>query len=350
MRNVLKHYYQFYIGYNTYSLFTMKAFIRKYINVFTVIIVVIAAVSVLLIIWLHNIMYQKFWQVSSIDTMKYSRDLARQKLHDPSFDAVIDLQVRQITETGATHIAIDTPYDPEFLPVLKKWVTAARKYNLHIWFRGNFSGWEEWFGYKKISRAQHTEMIKKFIADNRDLFRNGDIFTSCPECENKADIDISNKSDITGYKNFLLNEYHVSQDAFASIGKDVTVNYYSMNKDLAQIMMDPDTTKQFGGVVVIDHYVAKPEQLAEDIRKLAEKSGGKIVLGEFGVPVPDINGTMTGSQQAAWIKQACKNLQQIPELVGVNYWVNAGGTTAIWNDNSQPKPAVDVMRECFSGK
>ena len=82
--------------------------------------------------------------------MKYSRDLAREKLDDPSFDKIIDKQMADISATGANYVAIGTPYDAEFIPMLKRWVASARKHNLHVWFRGNFSGWEEWFDYPKI--------------------------------------------------------------------------------------------------------------------------------------------------------------------------------------------------------
>lgn len=75
-----------------------------------------------------------FWQVRSIDTMKYSRDLSREKLYDQNFDKVIDEQTKNIAEAGATHIAIDTPYDEEFLPILRRWVKAARKYELKSGF------------------------------------------------------------------------------------------------------------------------------------------------------------------------------------------------------------------------
>ncbi|MDP3888564.1 MAG: hypothetical protein Q8Q24_00825, partial [bacterium] len=94
-------------------------------------------------------------EFKSIDTMKYSRDIAREKLNDPSFDKVIDTQVKNIADTGATHVAIATPYDEEFLPILKRWVSSARKYNLKVWFRGNWSGWEGWFDYPKIDRSTH---------------------------------------------------------------------------------------------------------------------------------------------------------------------------------------------------
>jgi hypothetical protein len=86
------------------------------------------------------------WEVRSVDTMKTSRDMARSQSKNPAFDAEIDKEMSQIKHLGANYVAIDTPYDDEFLPFLKKWVASARKYNLHVWFRGSFSGYEGWFG------------------------------------------------------------------------------------------------------------------------------------------------------------------------------------------------------------
>ena len=37
-----------------------------------------------------------FWKFESIDTMKYSRDLAREKLSQPLFNLVIDRQMKDI--------------------------------------------------------------------------------------------------------------------------------------------------------------------------------------------------------------------------------------------------------------
>src|SRR3990167_4248908 len=71
-----------------------------------------------------------WWEFQSIDTMKYSRDLSREKLNDPSFNTIINQQVAQIAGTGATHIAIATPYDEEFYPMLVRWVASARRNNL----------------------------------------------------------------------------------------------------------------------------------------------------------------------------------------------------------------------------
>jgi len=43
-----------------------------------------------------------WWEFQSIDTMKYSRDLSREKINDPSFDTVIQTQVKNIADTGKT--------------------------------------------------------------------------------------------------------------------------------------------------------------------------------------------------------------------------------------------------------
>src|SRR5579864_6688450 len=71
---------------------------------------------------INETIHTKRWQIESIDTMKYSRDAARQGLNNPVYTAQVKQQVAAIAKTGATYVAIDTPYDAEFLPVLKVWV------------------------------------------------------------------------------------------------------------------------------------------------------------------------------------------------------------------------------------
>lgn len=288
------------------------------------------------------------WEIQSIDTMKSSRDSAREKLHDPLFDTVIDTQMKNIAATGANYVAIGTPYDEEFYPFLTRWVQSARKYNLRVWFRGNFSGWEGWFGYPRISREMHIEKTKAFIVNNKDLFEDGDIFTSCPECENGIPISYSDTGSLHAHREFLLREYNMVKSLFSQIGKDVKANYYSMNGDVAKAIMDKPTTAAFDGVVVIDHYVETPSQLAHDVRFLAAQSGGSIILGEFGAPIPDIHGTISEEEQAAWIDEALQELKGIPEVKGINYWVNHGGTTEIWRSTGQPKSAVAVLTKYYS--
>lgn len=291
-----------------------------------------------------------WWQIQSIDTMKYSRDMAQVNLGNPSFDTTIDTQIRNIAGTGANFVALGTPYDDEFLPILKRWVTAARKYNLHVWFRGNFSGWEGWFNYPKITRSDHQAKLVLFIHNNPDLFADGDIFTACPECENGGPGDPRQTGDVSGHRQFLISETQSAQHEFDAMGKKVVAGYTSMNYDVAKTIMDPATTHALGGVVTIDHYVASPDKLASDVTDIARQSGGKIFLGEFGAPIPDINGDMNESSQNTWVNAVMTNLIKSPELIGVNYWVSVGGSTEIWDEKGNPTAAVATLTNFFTPK
>ncbi len=293
----------------------------------------------------------KFWEVQSIDTMKYSRDLAREKLNDRNFDKVIEAQVKAIAETGATYIAIATPYDNEFLPYLKRWVSISRQHNLKIWFRGNFSGWEGWFGYTKITRDEHTAKTKEFILNNKNLFIDGDIFTACPECENGGPGDPRFNGDVSGHRQFLIKENAILANIFKKIGRDIIFNYNSMNGDVAFLVMDKETTTALGGVISIDHYVKTKERLISDIKKLSRQGGGaKIVLSEIGVPIPDIHGNMSQIDQAKWMQDAFVELAKTQEVEAINYWVNVGGSTQLWNEKLNPRPIVDVLKNFYNPK
>lgn len=288
-----------------------------------------------------------FFLQTSIDTMKYSRDTAREKLTDPSFDTVIDKQISDIAATGATHVAIDTPYDLEFLPMLTRWLNAARKYKLKVWFRGNFSGWEGWFDYPKISQNKHLSLTEVFILNHTDLFEDGDIFTSCPECENGGPGDPRATQDVAGFRKFLIDEYRVMNQSFEKIHKKVTTNYFSMNGDVASLIMDKPTTASLGGIVTIDHYVKTGDDIVAKINQLAESSGGQIVLGEYGAPIPDIHGAMTDTQQTEWLTDALNKVILTHKVLAVNYWVSVGGSTALWNDDGSPSSAVAAITNFY---
>ncbi len=287
------------------------------------------------------------WSFQSVDTMKYSRDLSREKLNDPLFDKVINDQVKAIAQTGATHIAIATPYDEEFYPILEEWVKAARKNNLKVWFRGNFSGWEGWFEYPKMTRTEHKKLTEVFIMKHKDIFEDGDIFTACPECENGGPGDPRKTGDVAGHRNFLISEYIITKYSFEKINKRVASNYNSMNGDVAKLVMDKKTTAAMDGIVTIDHYVATPEKMEVDIKALANSSGGKIVLGEFGAPIPDINGKMTEEEQADYISKLLTRLKAMPEVIGVSYWTNIGSSTSLWNSDNSPRIGVSVLTSFY---
>ena len=290
----------------------------------------------------------RFWNFQSIDTVKASRDLAREKLRDPAFDTVIDTQVKNIAATGATHVAIGTPYDDEFLPILARWVSAARRYHLQVWFRGNFAGWEGWFAYPKISRTEHMLKTEKFVLENSFYFEDGDIFTACPECENGQAGDPRYNGDLAGHREFLIAEYEIVKNDFQKLGKKVTANFVSMNGDVAKLVMDKETTTKLDGVVTIDHYVKTPDELLRDIHDLALTSGGKIVLGEYGYPIPDINGKATALEQAAWLEELLSKLVGSKAVIGLNYWTYSGGSTQLWNDSGQARPGVVTLTKFYT--
>lgn len=285
-----------------------------------------------------------WWEFQAIDTMKQSRDRSREFLgKTQELDLMAHRQVAEIAATGATHVAIATPYDEEFIPILKIWVAAARTHNLKVWFRGNWSGWEGWFNYPRISREEHLEKSVIFVKEHPELFEDGDYFTACPECENGGPGDPRRTGDVTGHRQFLIDEHTALVEAFREIGKDVNTGLNSMNGDVARLIMDKPTTKALGEIVAVDHYVRTPEQLNRDVSEFARLSGGKVILGEWGAPIPDIHGSMSESQQAAWIKKALQLLQNNTDLIGLSYWTHIGGSTAIWNDAGQPRTAVKEL-------
>jgi hypothetical protein len=292
-----------------------------------------------------------WWEFQSIDTMKYSRDRSREYMDNPEYaQKIITRQISAIAQTGATHVGIATPYDAEFLPILKMWVAEARKNNLKIWYRGNWSGWEEWFDYPAISREEHLEKTISFIEGHPELFEDGDAFTACPECENGGPGDPRMTQDVEGHRKFLIDEHVASQQAFKKIKKQVQTNLLSMNGDVANATMDPDTTQAVDGLVTVDHYVETPQQLAEDIQRYAEQSEGRVVLGEMGAPIPDINGRMTTKEQAEWLDEAFGLLAPLPELSGINYWVNVGGSTELWDEDGKARPGVEILTKYFKPK
>jgi hypothetical protein len=310
----------------------------------------ILSLCISIILFLANpiktLAYNTFWEVQSIDTVKYSRDLAREKASDPAFISTINSQVQKIKQLGATHIAIGTPYDSEFIPFLRLWVDSSHKAGLNVWFRGNFAGWEGWFNYSPITPKDHITKTAEFIEGNSELFKDGDIFTPCTECENGTIGDPRKTGNIEGFRDFLINEYQQTQKAFSKIGKKVTVGFYSMNGDVAKLIMDKKTTQAIGGVVVVDHYVKYPSVLADDVKTIVQNSGGKVILGEIGAPIPDVHGSMNAIQQNNWLKEALNLLSQNPNVIGLNYWVLEGGSTQIW-PNSDKRTAADTLREYF---
>lgn len=289
------------------------------------------------------------WQYQCIDTMKTSRDKARAWAKRPNLAAHIDKELIAIKTMGANCVAIATPYDDEFLPYLTTWVTKAREHNLHVWFRGNFSSWEGWFEYPKgMTTQEHLKKTTAFITKNPQLFKDGDIFTASPEAENGGPFNQVEANEYAAFRKYLIDEYTQAKAAFAKINKKVEVNWLSMNGGLAKRMLDKPTVEAIGGVVTIDHYIAKKEQMTEFIEYFAKKFGARVVIGEFGAPIPDINGEMTESEQAEFVRSLLTEMYKRKSTVpAMSYWVLYDSSTALLNEDFSERPAAQELRKYF---
>ncbi len=236
------------------------------------------------------------------------------------------------------------------MPVLRLWVSEARKNGLKVWFRGNFSGWEGWFGYPQFtSVTEHHTKTKNFITKHPELFEAGDIFTPAPEPENGV---IGDPRFYPGNKDtfnqFLVDSYINCSQAFADIRKPITCGYFSTNADVAREVLTRKVVKQIGNVVVIDHYTKTPETFGRDIEYLYRQFEAPIVLGEFGAPIPDLQGDLTEEEQKRIVTSLLNQLYQHRHIVkGVNYWTFAGSSTSLYNNDGIPRQVVEELKNYF---
>jgi len=310
-----------------------------------------------------------YWSIRSVDTMKQSRDNARligQRLNNPEqriqMLSIINHEVRNIALLNSTHVAIGTPYNDEFLPVAQAYFLAAHNNGLNVWWRSNFSEFEKdssnpnqgWFGYQHNPNfmpipAQNGQpaipgqpgKIREFIQQNGHMFRKGDIFTPWPEAENT--IDFYNNPLL--YQQLLLDDYAVTQPLR---DKGVLAGYFSMNGDVAK-RLDPGVVKQIGNVVVIDHYVRHPDEMGDEIDFLHQRyPGAQIVIGEFGAPIPDLNGYMNPQQQAKFVGQLLDQIKSRGSIIkGLNYWVDIQSSTQFETSLTNFLPVYNVLRKTY---
>ncbi len=293
----------------------------------------------------------QLWHYQCIDTMKVSRDAAREFLSKPEYATTfIVKEVAEIKSLGATCIAIDTPYDEEFVPLIAKWVSASRQQGLNVWFRGNFSGWEAWFNYPKLKNgAEHSAKLSEFITKHADLFADGDILSPAPEAENGI---LGNpwrtEASKQQLRDFVWQSSDACQRAIAGINKKVHCGWFSANGDVARDIYNHDLLQKAGAVTVIDHYVSSSSRMGRDLDTYASKQGLPIMIGEFGAPILDINGPMSESQQAQFVGELFRQFYTHKStVIGVNYWVLRGGSTSILNDDGSERQVANVIRDYF---
>jgi hypothetical protein len=287
----------------------------------------------------------RFFDVVALDTMKFSRDGARNK----QVLSEIPILVSQAASIHPTHIAIGTPYDDEFIPVARAWVGEIRRHGKSVWFRGNFSKWEDWFDYGRFDDPnEHIKLTYNYIVNNPELFADGDIFTPVPEAENGGFGDPRFSADIKQkFFAFLPQSYASCNEAFAKIRKNVTCGYYSVNGDVAELFTREDVQK-LGNLLVIDHYVKTPKELIDDARALHEATGADIILGEYGAPIPDIHGDLSQEEQADLIDENLLAIVQARDFIkGINYWTALGGSTQLFDGLTAPRKAAATVAKYY---
>jgi hypothetical protein len=292
-----------------------------------------------------------YWDYRCIDTMKYSRDRAREYVNKPDVKQFISNEIALIQNAGANCVSIDTPYDEEFVKYLGMWTDEAHSRGLIVWFRGNMSGWEGWFNYPKLKTTQqHDEGINHLILKHPTLFKAGDVFTPAPEPENGILGDPRNSPENKeAFVKFLPESYNNCVESFEEIKVDVTCGFFSFNGDVARQIMTKDLLSSIGNVLVVDHYVSSPEKLVSDLKGMREQFGVPVILGEFGAPVPGINPNFNEDQQNQFISDSLKYLSQENDLLsGINYWVLRGGSTALINDNGTERKVYTTVKNYYS--
>src|SRR3990170_8306941 len=208
------------------------------------------------------------WSVRSIDTQVISK-------HWPKVtrDSVRE-QVGLLKDLGVNYIAVDTPYDR--LEDLRVWAEEIHRLGINVWFRSHWTGWEGDEGAPNImSPEEYLEETGKFIVNNPNLFLEGDAFTMAVEAE-QVGVGIGRKF-LTWdeYRDFLLAEIAVANDAFSEIGLGgkIHTNWLSLNGWVAMNRLTQNLVEKLE-LIVVDHFVGQSQTFGEleDIDTLVGKT------------------------------------------------------------------------------
>lgn len=276
------------------------------------------------------------WSIRSIDTQVVSK-------HWPDVpQAAIDEQVDMLAALGVNYIAIATPYDRA--DELKMWADTIHDRGLHVWFRSHWAEWEGDDGRPAtLSPDEYLQKTRAFIINNPDLFKPGDAFTVAVEAENVG-IGLG-KRFLTWdqYRDFLLSQITVANEAFSQIGLEqkVYTNWLSMNGWVVENQLTQEVVDKIG-LIVVDHYVEQTKTIGDvdntntlvtatidDLRRFHRQWDVPILLGEWGYQIFQ---DVPEEKQAEVIGEMYRALTELDFLVGVNYWTHMGNTASLISD------------------
>lgn len=289
--------------------------------------------------------------VLSIDAMKMSRDtlsLSREQ---------IQMLCQEARNTGATHIAIGTPYDDFAYKYLKDWVSIAKSQDigLNVWLRGNFSDWENWHENKihnpVATPEDHHRQFSQFLAKlhHDGLISPGDIVSPCPEPENGKIIGSywDNKQKL---QNFIRDSYINARNTLDSFGLSGVRVVFSYNADVAADL--PTEIYDLLKIIGLDHYpAADATEMATRIAHFHHLFPGKeIWIAETGSGMKDRQKITTQEQQAAYMELLFQSMASM-KVSAINIWTIMGGDTALVDPAGgnavKERPVYQVVSENF---
>lgn len=292
------------------------------------------------------------WTIRSIDTQVVSKHWP-----DVSRDA-IKVQVMMIKDLGANYVAVGTPYDK--VDELKMWAEEAHAQGLNVWFRSHWASWEGDEGLPATMQPnEYLESTKQFILANPELFKSGDSFTVAVEAE-QVGVGLG-KRFLTwdDYRNFLLAEIIVANEAFKEIGfeREIHTNWLSVNGWVVENQFTEELVKHLG-LIVVDHFTGQTQTIGqiEDPNEVVEKTMRDIasyyrrwkvpiLIGEWGYQIYQ---KVPEEVQAEVVGKMLSELRNSTYIVGMNYWTHMGNTASLIGDeygaNLKYRKAADIIK------
>ncbi len=296
------------------------------------------------------------WPIQSVSSMKETKDrICSQR--DQTF---INHWVSKAKELGANFVAVETPYDNpscgSSLDYTWNWINAIRSQGLQVWHRHMPLAFEGIYDTTK-QKSDFLGMIGDYIRNNREMFKEGDIFTPIPEPQNggiagvtycAAGLCIFDSKE--QFNQWLRDAMEITQNAFNQIGLGgkIKVGYFGFDGFVAWGSNNPDwhgiledATIQKMGNLTIDHY---PELIGQTMEQglnevMAKYPGLPIIIGEWGSA-----GSTDVEEQVRNSMGACKR----KGVAGFNYWhLGMGGNEALINEDFSNRPQFDDVQSFF---
>lgn len=296
------------------------------------------------------------WTVRSIDTQVVSKhwpDVSREAIRE---------QVMMIKDLGANYVAIGTPYDK--VDELKMWAEEAHSQELNVWFRSHWAAWEGDEGRPATMQPnEYLQSTKQFIIANPDIFKLGDSFTMAVEAE-QVGVGLG-KRFLTWdeYRNFLLAEISISNEAFKEIGLGgkIHTNWLSVNGWVVENQFTDELVKHLG-LIVVDHFtgqtntIGQPDDPDEVVEKTMKDIGSyyrrwnvPIMIGEWGYQIYQ---KVPEDVQAEVVEKMLNELRSRSYIVGMNYWTHMGNSASLIGDeygaNLKYREAAYVIKTFYN--